>query len=101
VRRPRPFGLALLEWLARASRFLADRHPEAARAHFLPCVYYAPVAPRAPVGRIALVAVSHVDLVATPAAPHHVGVFGVLVGQNQVVAALRDDLVVLTVADPL
>src|SRR4051812_30156483 len=46
-----------------------------------------------PVGRVQLVAVCDVDPVEATAGPHHVGICGVLVGQNQVVATPRDDLV--------
>src|SRR5215204_6631854 len=70
-------------------------------ARFPPGVHYASVPALAPVGRVQLVAVGHVDLVGAPAAAHHVGVRGVLVGQDQIASTLRDDLVVLSVADTL
>src|SRR5215210_9561003 len=70
-------------------------------ARFPPGVHDAEVPALAPVGRVQLVAVGHVDLVGAPAAAHHVGICGVLVGQDQVASAPRDDPVVLAVADTL
>src|SRR5215213_3172774 len=79
----------------------SDLNACAARAHFPPGVHDAEVAALAPVSRVQGVSVCDVDPGSALAAPHHVGVVGVVVGQNPVVAAPRDDHVVLAVADPL
>ena len=70
-------------------------------ARFPPGVHDAEVPALAPVGRVQRVAVCDVDLVGAPAAAHHVGVRSVLVGQDQVASAPRDDPVILAVTDTL
>src|SRR5918997_508921 len=63
---------------------------------------YSPVVPSlAPAGRVVWVAVADVDLVPALATFDHVGVVSVLVGEDEVVAGPRDDLVGLAVADAL
>src|SRR5919206_920592 len=75
-----------------------DLDPGAARARFLSGVHDADVPTLAPVGRVPFVAVGHVDPVEATASRYHVLIFRVLVGEHEVVAASRDDLVVLAVA---
>src|SRR5215217_2771275 len=97
----RPFGLALLEWLRPANRFLANYNLGAACARFLPGVNDALVDAQTWLGRVALVAVCDVDHVEAPTALDHIGVVGVLVGAHEVVCAPGEYLVGLAVADTL
>jgi hypothetical protein len=69
------------------SESLADAHPGAARACFGHGVHDAPVASRAPRGRIPAVAVVDFDLVVA-AALDYVAVVGVSVGKYEVVTPL-------------
>ena len=95
---PRRAGVSLFPQTDLVGLRALDPNARAAGTHFFPGVYDADNFSVAPAGRVELVAVRDVDPVEATAALDHVGVAGVLVGQDQVAAALGYDLVFLAVA---
>src|SRR5215212_7306546 len=87
---PRRAGVSLFPQTDLVGLRALDPNARAAGTHFFLSV--------APAGCVELVAIRDVDPVEATAALDHVGVAGVLVGQDQVAAALGYDLVFLAVA---